>query len=279
MRWIIGDIHGMLRPLRTLIEAVRNKDTDPRFIFAGDYVNRGSDAKGVIELLLSLKNAFFIRGNHDDIFDQVLHNVCYAENATRGDRLAAFVWFMKYGLDSTLFSYGIDVSFLYKAVDDPTSEKLQRIVEWVPQNHRDFIRNLLPAYEDDDLFVVHGKWDPDEMTTKPGITARLEADPGLRHRLLWGRFTEDEINRTKAWGRTGFFGHTPVSNYNASYRTPGGLLRGNVDRPNMIPVTGKAIVLLDTAAALGEDGRLTAYCPDTKSYLQTDHFGALVKQD
>lgn len=277
MRWIIGDIHGMLRPLRNLVDTVLKHDPQARFIFAGDYVNRGPDAKGVIEYLMGMANAVFLRGNHDDIFDQILHGTCYADNATRGDRLAAFGWFMKYGLDSTLLSYGIDVGYLYKTVDDPTADKLQRIIDWVPQSHRDFIRNLPPAYEDEEIFVVHGKWDPDEPCTKPGIAERLAADPSLRHRLLWGRFTENELIRAKAWDRTGFFGHTPVSNYHASYRTPGAAVRGMVDRPNMIPLGGPRIVLLDTAAALGEDGRLTAFSVETHSYLQTDHFGKVLE--
>ena len=98
----------------------------------------------------------------------------------------------------------------------------------------------------------------------------------LRHPLLWGRFTDDEIHRVKAWRRTGYFGHTPVSNYAASYRTPGGLLRGKVDRPQMVPVVGPKIVLLDTAAALGEDGRLPPYCPEKQGFLQADHFGEMV---
>src|ERR1700712_5229298 len=112
MRWIVGDIHGMLHPLATLVAQVQRVDSAARFIFVGDYVNRGPDSKGVIDLLLTLDNAAFIRGNHDDIFDLVINGQCYADNATRGDRVAAFHWFMKYGLDNTLLSYGCDHGLL-----------------------------------------------------------------------------------------------------------------------------------------------------------------------
>src|SRR5438270_7561723 len=112
MRWIVGDIHGMLKPLTSVVAQVRQADPAARFLFVGDYVNRGPDSKGVIDLLLSLRNAAFIRGNHDDIFDLVINGQCYAENATRGDRTAAFHWFMKYGLDTTLLSYGCDTAML-----------------------------------------------------------------------------------------------------------------------------------------------------------------------
>src|SRR2546425_7853764 len=108
MRWIIGDIHGMLRPLEALLDLIRISDQSPRLLFVGDYVNRGPDSKRVIDLLITLQKSRFIRGNHDDIFDQVLHDRCYAPNASENNRIAAFQWFMQHGLDETLLSYGID---------------------------------------------------------------------------------------------------------------------------------------------------------------------------
>ena len=123
----------------------------------------------------------------------------------------------------------------------------------------------------EDFFVVHGKWDPNELSEGPSISERLEKNPRLRHRLLWGRFTEDEIPRVKAWTRTGYFGHTPVSYYAAAFSSQ----RASAE-PRMVPILGPKLVLLDTAVALGEDGRLTAYCPDNLTFIQTDHFGELV---
>ena len=112
MRWIIGDVHGMLRPLLGLLSGISQADSAPQLFFVGDYVNRGPESRGVIDLLLTLKNARFIRGNHDDIFDLVVNGQCYADNAARNDRVAAFQWFMKYGLDNTLLSYGCDYALL-----------------------------------------------------------------------------------------------------------------------------------------------------------------------
>ncbi|MEZ0265596.1 MAG: metallophosphoesterase, partial [Phycisphaerae bacterium] len=45
MRWIIGDVHGMLRPLETLLAEVRRVDSKARFYFVGDYVNRGPSSR------------------------------------------------------------------------------------------------------------------------------------------------------------------------------------------------------------------------------------------
>src|SRR5882672_2519078 len=246
MRWIIGDIHGMLRPLEGLLAGIARADPDAKLYFVGDYVNRGPESKGVIELVLTLKNARFIRGNHDDIFDQVISGQNYAPNASRGDRAAAFKWFTEYGLVETLTSYGIANSQIAKIYQRP--QAVSEIASAIPQSHIDFIHNLPPVIEEDDFFVAHGKWDPNEFDESPSISQQLLTDPGRRHRLLWGRFSDVELAAPKAWNRVGYFGHTPVDNYPA--------LLGNRDP---VPLRGTKIVLLDTAAALLPNGRLTAF--------------------
>jgi serine/threonine protein phosphatase 1 len=99
MRWIVGDIHGMLRPLERLVAAVRAADPDARLMFAGDYVNRGPDARGVVDFLLGLGDtARFVRGNHDDVFDQVLTGENFTGEIGSDHRAAAFKWFMQHAL-------------------------------------------------------------------------------------------------------------------------------------------------------------------------------------
>ena len=131
MRWIIGDVHGMLDPLQRLLDEVAKIDAQAQFYFVGDYINRGPDSKGVIDLLLSLTGAKFVRGNHDDIFDQVLNSTSYAGNAANGDRMVAFQWFMEHGLDTTFQSYGVDYAMLESCQKRPNSEKLNSIVSAV----------------------------------------------------------------------------------------------------------------------------------------------------
>src|SRR5687768_1050297 len=104
MRWVIGDIHGMLRPLRAVLEAVSRRDPTPRFYFVGDYVNRGPESRAVLDLLLGLSDAAFVRGNHDDVFDLVLHGTCYDCHPAAPDSVSAFAWFMNHGLATTFGS-------------------------------------------------------------------------------------------------------------------------------------------------------------------------------
>jgi hypothetical protein len=263
MRWIIGDVHGMLRPLEGLLGGIERADKEAKLHFVGDYVNRGPDSKGVIDLLLTLGNAQFIRGNHDDILDQVVHGHTYAPNASRGDRWVAFKWFTEHGLVETLQSYGISNNDIARAYQRP--QFIDEIVARIPQSHIDFIHGLPPVIEEDEFFVAHGKWDCDDFAQSPSIGEQLLTDPARRHQLLWGRYTERELPAAKAWRRVGYFGHTPVDTYRA--------LLGNRDP---VPLRGAKIVLLDTAAALIPNGRLTAMCHETQMAMQADRQGKLV---
>jgi hypothetical protein len=267
MRWIIGDVHGMLRALEALLKEIEKADGQAELLFVGDYVNRGPDSRRVIDLLLTLEGAHFIRGNHDDIFDEILHGASYAQNASEGKPLVAFQWFMQHGLASTLESYGADPAELEYTLGHPNWERLKNILQSVPQKHRQFIRNLPAIIERDDLFVAHGKWDVADSDRSPSLTEQLALDPVKRHKLLWGRYTDDEITMSKAWERTGYFGHTPVDAYPA--------LLGNNE---LVPVRGSKIVLLDTAAALTPQGRLTAVCHESRQVIQADRLGEVVEQ-
>lgn len=262
MRWVIGDIHGMIRPLEALLRAIARHDEAPQLMFVGDFVNRGPESKAVIELLMSLSNAQFVRGNHDDVFDQVLSGQSYAGRPGEEQRVMAFQWFMQHGLDKTFFSYGLTPSELSRVARRAKTSTLDELAALVPLAHRKFIRALPLVIERDDMFVAHAKWDVYSAVDEPPISQRLERAETTRYTLLWGRYRLDEIEHDKPWQRTGYFGHTPVDNYS--------------DNNDLVPVAGPRIVLLDTAAALVPHGRLTAFCHEKQSYLQADANGKLV---
>jgi hypothetical protein len=226
-------------------------------------VNRGPDSRRTIDLLLGLPDARFIRGNHDDIFDQILSGAAYAPNASKGDPRLAFRWFMQYGLDRTLLSYGADLIDLDRLTQRPSAAGLSELLRCVPQAHRQFIHNLPASIDEPDLFVRHGKWDIDSPDALPiGGAIGAELPPATRSILLWERYTMAEVVAKKAWRRIGYFGHTPVELYEPLLKN--GELR---------PIVGPKIVLVDTACAVSPMGRLTAYCHETRSYIQVDRFG------
>lgn len=267
MRWIIGDIHGMLGPLETLLRAIEVADDEAELLFIGDYVNRGPDSANAVETLLALPDARFIRGNHDDIFDLVLNNQCASLHPSAPNPLMAMRWFLEHGLDKTLLSYGADPKLIERYIQNPDGKLIADLTAGVPAHHRAFFRALPMVIDEHDFFMVHAIWPIDRKTELPGVGERVKNSGPMRHAALWERFRDDDIAARKAWRRTGFFGHTPVYNYASAGRTGKDL-----------PLVGPQIVLLDTGCALGSTGRLTAFCVETRTYIQTDHFGKLVEE-
>lgn len=68
-RYVIGDIHGCYKSLQALLEKLAPNKED-ELIFLGDYIDRGPNSSGVIDLLLELSeqlNCHFLRGNHEQM--------------------------------------------------------------------------------------------------------------------------------------------------------------------------------------------------------------------
>lgn len=68
-RLVISDIHGCSKTLKSLIEKIALVKTDTLY-FLGDYIDRGPDSSGVLDLILDLKQQEYsvipLRGNHEE---------------------------------------------------------------------------------------------------------------------------------------------------------------------------------------------------------------------
>ncbi len=68
-RWVISDIHGCAHTLERLLTRIDPGPEDYLF-FLGDYVNKGPDSAGVLDLIMDLEasgiKVFALRGNHDE---------------------------------------------------------------------------------------------------------------------------------------------------------------------------------------------------------------------
>ncbi|MCS7174743.1 MAG: serine/threonine protein phosphatase [Pseudothermotoga sp.] len=127
MTFVIGDIHGCSNSLMKLLESLP-LTAESKLIFLGDYIDRGPDSKGVLEILLDLSKSYeciFIRGNHEQM---LLDYILEGENFD--------LWLMN-GADATLRSYGG--------------------IDKIPKQHIDFIQStVLYAIKGNDLFVHAG---------------------------------------------------------------------------------------------------------------------------
>ncbi len=92
----IGDIHGHVLALRSLLKAIQPTYHD-QLVLLGDYVNRGPDSSGVIDCLQDLRQLcelIPILGNHDEMM------LDGRKDQHASDR------FLSSGGDTTMLSYG-----------------------------------------------------------------------------------------------------------------------------------------------------------------------------
>jgi hypothetical protein len=163
----------------------------------------------------------------------------------------------------TLLSYGVTHDQISAVLSRRDQESLNVLIEQIPPAHREFIRKLPVLIEDEDLFVIHGKWPLNQKQRPTALLEETTPDPALRKEILWGRFTEAELKKAKNWPKIGFFGHTPVVTYPKHQN-------------EYSPIIAARMILIDTAAALSPQGRLSAMCAETSELVQADPQGKLV---
>jgi len=167
-QFAIGDIHGCLTALQVLERELAFGDGDT-VVTLGDYVDRGPDSRGVIDLLLGLRKRcrlVALRGNHEIMMLQA-----------RDDRASLLNW-ITCGGDTTLDSYG-------------TSGFRD-----VPGSHWDFLAGTIRYHMAENDFFVHAN-------VRPGLP--LEDQPDLN--LFWehlGGAVSPHVS-----GRRMICGHTP----------------------------------------------------------------------
>jgi serine/threonine protein phosphatase 1 len=195
--YAIGDVHGrfdLLTAMHAHIAAEIERDgvADWRVVHLGDYVDRGPDSKGVIDLLIAARQRdrrnILLAGNHDIGFLDFL------------DRPDPDGLFMRYGGVQTAQSYGVDLSGIGRGVVTWATNALRSghadLLRAVPQGHVDFLRSLGLSATFGDFFFCHAG-------IRPGIA--LEKQDA--HDLIWIR----EVFHTHSglYPKVIVHGHTP----------------------------------------------------------------------
>lgn len=164
----IGDIHGQLEQLKILVAQLPCE----KLVFLGDYIGRGTDSKGVVRFLQSLKEqreCIFLMGNHE--------RMC---------------------LDAVNYNDHRDDSRLW--LNTGGSQNLQNYDTNFHQEDIEWFDSLRISYEDDNTIYVHAGID----VTIPFL---YQQEEGV---VLWirGAF----FNRSEEWdGKQILFGHTPTT--------------------------------------------------------------------
>ncbi|CCQ72879.1 metallophosphoesterase family protein [Magnetospira sp. QH-2] len=169
--YAVGDIHGrsdLLLRLHGLIEEDLRAGGMERsvLIYLGDYVDRGFDSRGVLDLLLTpppTTEVVYLKGNHEAMFLE------FVENGEYGPP-----WF-QYGGRETAESYGQALS-----PEAPMSDRFAILAEnlraVVPKEHLEFLHQLSPSHWLGDYFFAHAG-------VRPGVPLEEQQE----HDLLWIR--------------------------------------------------------------------------------------------
>jgi serine/threonine protein phosphatase 1 len=165
-----------------------------RLIFIGDYIDRGPDAKGTVDLLIDLakqRECIFLMGNHEAMFLAFL--------GWRGPSYFGKEAFLQNGGETTLASYG------YFAAEGEFR---------LPPAHERFFRELRLWHLEGEYAFVHagvsrsalGLSDP-----KYALSRERTTD------LLWQRETADLPHTL---GVTIVYGHTPLPGFGVRWNLP-----------------------------------------------------------
>lgn len=134
----VGDIHGYSAALRAVLDAIAPRACDT-VVTLGDYVDRGPDSRGVLDMLIELAGRcqlIPLLGNHDQLFLQV----CEGHDEW-------FIDWLAFGGGATIDSYG---------------GKLRN----VPAEHLDFLRSCRRFFETAEHFFVHANYLADQPLIK-----------------------------------------------------------------------------------------------------------------
>lgn len=216
--YVIGDVHGCLKPLERLLTTIEDRAADlhpslnTNLVFLGDLIDRGPASAEIIERLRNYTpthmDVTYLMGNHEEVFLDVL------EGNIRG-----MVRWFDWGGRDTARSYGVDNLGLLPISPE---QVLFRLQERVPKSHIEFISSFKPYYVFGDYVFVHA---------------------GLRPKVP----LEEQTNRDLRWIREKFLAHTGPF--------PKKVVHGHtiVDEPQILPNR----IAIDTGVYT-EGGALTA---------------------
>lgn len=175
--YVIGDVHGRLGQLKTLVGSLDYNPKKDRIVFLGDLIDRGEDSPGVVNYVLELQeaspNLVCLRGNHEQMLLDLIEF---------GDLL----WLVpENGGAVTIAQYGC------KYIEETSTLSLQ-----IPIAHLEFFNATVPFFEDEQALYVHAGVTPGKHPSEcDEETLRWKRDPAF-----FKRYT----------GKLCFFGHTPT---------------------------------------------------------------------
>jgi len=195
--YAVGDIHGRLDLLDRLLDLIQS-DSEVRgsartqLVFLGDYVDRGSDSKGVVSRLISDPPPGFTRlclkGNHEAMLLAFL------------DEPGAGVNWLHNGGNETLLSYGVEHRIIRGAFfpgRDGLVAANAAFRALLPEDHLHFYRSLERCFHSGGYFFAHA-----------GVRPGVALDSQNENDLIWIR--DEFLRHLGDFGAVVVHGHTPA---------------------------------------------------------------------
>jgi serine/threonine protein phosphatase 1 len=195
--YAVGDIHGRLDLLDQMLDII-GQDSASRepartvLVFLGDYVDRGSDSKGVVDRLTARlpedTATIFLKGNHEDFLLSFLD-----------EPISGLNW-LHNGGEASLMSYGVHAGAISDAIWQGKiglTEAAALFRSLLPEEHLRFFRSLKLSYRAGDYFFAHAG-------VRPGVALDQQAEEDL----LWIR--GEFLNYPYDFGAVIVHGHTPA---------------------------------------------------------------------
>ncbi|HEX3424318.1 MAG TPA: metallophosphoesterase family protein [Sphingomicrobium sp.] len=169
--YVVGDIHGRLDLLETLLEKIEAEIASSRarkllIVFVGDLIDRGPNSAQVVDRLRTYSHPrvrkVFLLGNHEEVLLRILGG--------EADLITKWRWF---GGNECLKSYGLDIDRLTGLSDE---NALKIIIDTIPKEHVEFLESFDDSCRFGDYLFVHA-----------GIRPGIEVDQQRQSDLRWIR--------------------------------------------------------------------------------------------
>lgn len=215
--YIVGDVHGQLEKLKKLLTDANLIDSDNQWIggdrhllFIGDYVDRGPDGIGVIELIMNLQSQSVnsngkveaLLGNHDVLF----LSAYYFQKEKAGGPGGNFIddWLINGGEESDM------------------NRLTPEIIHWISNlPAMTLIGETLFAHADSNLYLKYGKTIDEVNHSFRSILAGRDPvtwdmiNEYFSDRLAFFKKPEEiEVLLETYGGRRFIHGHTPITYMN-----------------------------------------------------------------
>lgn len=180
--YAIGDVHGCIEELKQLLLKIDTeiKDGD-EIVFIGDYIDRGPNSKGVVDLIIERQNNhpnkhITLKGNHEDMMIEGMDGWSYNGGKETLESYATYVM-TRFGEQISYYNYW----------------------QFLPPEHKEFYKTLPLFYRNGKYVFVHA-----------GIDPELSLENQTEQCMLWERQFVGYRGEYKD-GYTVTYGHTPLN--------------------------------------------------------------------